>query len=58
MIREQTVNTFENGIIMDLEPLKVPKSSLTNALNATLLTFNDNENSTFYLKYILLGMFI
>ena len=45
MIREQTVNTFENGIIMDLEPLKVPKSSLTNALNATLLTFNDNENS-------------
>ena len=24
MIREQTVNTFENGIIMDLEPLKVP----------------------------------
>lgn len=45
MIRQQTVNTFENGIIMDLEPLKVPKSSLTNALNATLLTFNDNENS-------------
>ena len=45
MIRNQTVNTFEDGIIMDLEPLKVPKSSLTNALNATLLTFNDNENS-------------
>lgn len=45
MIKEQTVNTFEDGIIMDLEPLKVPKSSLTNALNATLLTFNDNENS-------------
>lgn len=45
MIKAQTVNTFEDGIIMDLEPLKVPKSSLTNALNATLLTFNDNENS-------------
>lgn len=45
MIKAQTVNTFEDGLIMDLEPLKVPKSSLTNALNATLLTFNDNENS-------------
>jgi hypothetical protein len=29
---------------MDLNPLTTPSSVMTNALNATLITYNGNEN--------------
>lgn len=40
---EQAVNTFQKGINKDLNPMTVGNESLTDALNATLLTKNGNE---------------
>lgn len=42
MVQEST-NTFSDGLISDLNPLTTPNTVLTDALNATLLTFNGNE---------------
>jgi hypothetical protein len=39
----ETVNTFEQGLIMDIHPMMTPNNVLTNALNATMITFNGNE---------------
>ncbi|GMO69511.1 MAG: hypothetical protein Nk1A_8660 [Endomicrobiia bacterium] len=39
----ETQNTFTGGLMMDLNPLTTPNNVLTNALNATLITFNGNE---------------
>ena len=36
-------NTFSDGLIMDFSPDNTQSSSLTSALNATLVTFNGNE---------------
>jgi len=36
-------NTFESGLVMDFAPDNPQNTSLTNALNATLLTNNGNE---------------
>lgn len=36
-------NTFEQGLVMDFAPERVGDQVLTNALNATFLTFNGNE---------------
>lgn len=38
-------NTFGEGLIMDFAPDNVQANVLTNALNATLLTYNGNEMS-------------
>lgn len=43
MSRQQTANTFTEGMIMDLNPITTPNNVLTNALNATLITYNGNE---------------
>lgn len=40
---EQAVNTFQKGINKDLNPMTIGNESLTDALNATLLTKNGNE---------------
>lgn len=40
---EQTANTFTGGLIKDLNPIATPNDVLTDALNATLITFNSNE---------------
>ena len=40
---QETTNTFQDGLISDLNPITTPNSVLTDALNATLLTFNGNE---------------
>lgn len=44
MKKQEAVNTFSEGLILDLNPLSMPNDALTNCLNGTLLTFNDNEN--------------
>lgn len=36
-------NSFQEGLIMDFSPEQTQAGCLTNALNATLLTFNGNE---------------
>ena len=38
-------NTFTKGLIMDFSPTVAKDNCMTNALNATLLTFNGNEMS-------------
>ena len=43
MKRQETTNTFQEGMIMDLNPLTTPNNVVTNCLNGTLLTFNGNE---------------
>lgn len=44
MKKEEAINTFNQGMIMDINPIVTPNDSLCNALNATLVTFNGNEN--------------
>lgn len=38
-----TQNTFTEGMIKDLNPLTTPKTALTDALNATVITYNGDE---------------
>lgn len=38
-----TTNAFQEGLRMDLHPLSTNQKQLTDALNATLVTFNGNE---------------
>lgn len=44
MRKSEALNTFAGGMIMDINPLVTPNDVLVNALNATLVTFNGNEN--------------
>lgn len=44
MKKDSTVNTFQDGLIMDLNPILTPNTALTNCLNGTIVTFNGNEN--------------
>jgi hypothetical protein len=39
----EATNFFTEGMIMDVHPLMTPSNMLTNALNATIITFNGNE---------------
>lgn len=38
-------NTFENGLLQDVNPLVTPNNVVTNCLNGTLVTLNGNENT-------------
>lgn len=44
MRKAETTNTFSQGLVMDFNPLVTPNNTLSNALNATLITKNGNEN--------------
>ena len=44
MRKAETTNSFEKGLISDFNPISTPNNTYTNALNATLLTMNGNEN--------------
>lgn len=43
MKKSSTTNVFNKGLIMDLNPLTTPNDVITDALNATLITYNGNE---------------
>ena len=45
MSRIETSNTWEEGLVMDLNPLSTPKNVLTDCLNGTFITYNGNEFS-------------
>lgn len=45
MKKAEALNTFNQGLVMDINPLVTPNDSLCNALNATLITYNGNENA-------------
>lgn len=40
---KSTTNAFLDGMVTDFHPLSTPANCLTDALNATLLTYNGNE---------------
>lgn len=44
MKKTETTNSFQDGLISDLNPLVTPNSILVNALNATTITMRGNEN--------------
>lgn len=43
MIKSESNNSFNDGLMMDLNPLVTPNNVMTNCLNGTLVTFNGNE---------------
>lgn len=43
MGRKGTTNTFNKGLMMDLNPLTTPNNVMTNCLNGTIITYNGNE---------------
>lgn len=43
MSRRISQNTFNQGLKMDLNPLTTPNNILTDAVNATIITYNGNE---------------
>lgn len=45
MSRIETSNTWEEGLVMDLNPLSTPNSVLTDCVNGTFITYNGNEFS-------------
>ena len=44
-MRKEAVNTFDKGVVFDLNPLTTPNNVLTDALNSTFITFNGDELS-------------
>lgn len=44
MKKSETTNTFQQGMIMDLNPIVTPNNVLTSCLNGTIITYNGNEN--------------
>lgn len=44
MKKGAATNTFNKGLIMDLNPMVTPSDSVVNCLNGTLVTYNGNEN--------------
>lgn len=45
MKKSETTNVFTDGLVMDLNPIVTPNNVVCNALNATLITMNGNENA-------------
>lgn len=45
MKKAETTSTFDQGLVMDLNPIVTPNNVVCNALNATLITMNGNENA-------------
>lgn len=44
MKKAAAINTFEGGLLKDIQPLVTPNNVLCDALNATLITMQGNEN--------------
>lgn len=42
-MRQIANNTFNDGMLMDMQPLTTPNSVLTDCLNGTLITYDGNE---------------
>lgn len=41
--KQELVNTFTKGMVMDLNPINTPDNVLTDCLNGTILTYDGNE---------------
>ena len=44
-MKKNSVNTFTEGLICDLDPINVPNNVLTDCLNGTIITYDGNEYS-------------
>lgn len=44
-MRKETSNQFTEGLVSDLNPINTPNTVLTDALNATIITYDGNEHS-------------
>lgn len=44
-MRKESSNQFTEGLVSDLNPINTPNTVLTDALNATIITYNGNEFS-------------
>lgn len=44
-MRKESSNQFTEGLVCDLNPINTPNTVLTDALNATIITYNGNEYS-------------
>jgi hypothetical protein len=44
-MRKESSNQFTEGLVCDLNPMNTPNTVLTDALNATLITYDGNEFS-------------
>lgn len=45
MSRQETSNTFSEGLIKDLNPINTPNTALTDCVNGTIVTYDGNEYS-------------
>ena len=45
MSRQETSNTFSDGLIKDLNPINTPNTALTDCVNGTIITYDGNEYS-------------
>lgn len=43
MIKQSSDSSFNDGLVMDLNPLLTPNNVMTGCLNGTLITYNGNE---------------
>lgn len=43
MSRQEATNTFNGGMVKDMNPLTTPNTVLTDCVNGTLITYNGNE---------------
>jgi hypothetical protein len=43
MSRQEQTNTFQDGIMTDMHPLSANNTTMTDAKNATIITYNGNE---------------
>jgi hypothetical protein len=44
-MRQSSINSFSEGLNLDLNPLTTPNNVLTDCINGTFLTFNADELS-------------
>lgn len=42
-LKQTQLNTFSDGLNMDLHPMSTPNTILTDCVNGTMITYNDNE---------------
>ena len=45
MSRQESSNTFTEGMIKDLNPINTPNNALTDCVNGTIVTYDGNEHS-------------
>lgn len=43
MGKQQAINEFSKGLLMDVNPISTPNNVLTDCLNGTIITYNGNE---------------